>query len=190
MDDLEGDKNKHNLGHDTVPASQSINAIPAAAPNALEPMTASCKSVIKRIVLMGGATIFLLFGLITAFLSYLCTAHSCSVVKHSLVSTAALRKVLTLLHVASHVSTLLLPVTMKVFSYQLAGWWLKDSEHVTQDGLPSLLQYIQSFNTTTRLTFWSGSVSYSLFVEMQTLLPSSPHWFMSIMHVNGKCCLQ
>lgn len=131
--------------HFYTPVSSAHSKMPPheeLVPESSTQANVSDRGVTLRIFLMGGAILILLAGFIMAVVSYTCVAFQCSVSRHFIISSAPLGKVLTLSQVASHIAPVMLPVAMKVCSYELATGWMRSSERAQTKDLPSPLQYV------------------------------------------------
>lgn len=100
---------------------------------------ARAEGVSARALLVGGATVIALFGMMAALLCYVCVANECTVSGTVLTTTAALGKVLTISQLASHVAPVVVPLVMGLCAFQIGARWLQSSQRF--DGnRPSPLQ--------------------------------------------------
>jgi hypothetical protein len=100
---------------------------------------ARAEGVLVRALLVGGATVIALFGMMAALLCYVCVANECTVSGTVLTTTASLGKVLTISQLASHVAPVVVPLVMGLCAFQLGAQWLQSSQRF--DGnRPSPLQ--------------------------------------------------
>ena len=100
---------------------------------------AKAEGVLTRALLVGGATVIALFGMMAALLCYVCVANKCTVSGTVLTTTASLGKVLTISQLASHVAPVVVPLVMGLCAFQIGAQWLHSSQRL--DGnRPSPLQ--------------------------------------------------
>ena len=105
---------------------------------------ARAQGVVGRTLLIGGCIILLLYGMLVAFITFLCIANTCTKSGRFMASTAPLGRVLTISQVTSHLVPVTVPFVMGFCAYQLGAQWLRSSRTFDVNR-PSPLQCVFQF---------------------------------------------